>query len=167
MSETTPETTSAGAFREVRGAFPNSDAMQDAVGRLSVSGFDRADMTLPTETELSAADTDVDAQQLRTLHASTAGTAAALAAAGVTVATGGAAGPAVAAALAAGGVIGGGAYAAEKSSNNSEQESRDERALDGDLILAVRTPTAAKQAQAADILRAAGANQVLMFNQEI
>jgi hypothetical protein len=42
------ETTSSSGFREVRGVFTRLDAMQDAVGRLSVSGFDRADLTLPT-----------------------------------------------------------------------------------------------------------------------
>ncbi len=158
------ETTSSGGFREVRGTFTHPDAMQDAVGRLSVSGFDRADLTLPTDTDQPAVDTEQDAQQMRTLAASTAASVTALAAAGVTVATGGAAAPAAAAAVAAGGVAGGATYAAEASANDAEQESRTERAREGNLVLAVRTPTAQKQAQAADILRAAGAEHVETFN---
>jgi hypothetical protein len=158
------ETTSSSGFREVRGTFLHPDAMQDAVDRLSVNGFDRADLTLPTKTELPPADTDQDAQQMRTLGASTAATVAALAAAGVTVATGGAAAPAAAAAVAAGGLAGGATYAAQDSANDAEQESREERAREGRLVLAVRTPTAEKQAHAADILRAAGAEHVETFN---
>jgi hypothetical protein len=138
--------------------------MQDAVGRLEVSGFDRADLTLPTETDLPAPDTEQDAQQMRTLGASTAATVAALAAAGVTVATGGLAAPAAAAAIAAGGVAGGATYAAQDSANNAEQESQTERAREGDLVLAVRTTTPQKQAQAAEILRRAGAEHVETFN---
>lgn len=158
------ETTSTGGFREVQGTFTDPDAMQDAVGRLSVSGFDRADLTLPTERDLPAANTEQDAQQMRVLGASTAAAVGALAAAGVTVATGGAAAPAAAAAIVAGGAAGGATYAAQDSANNAEQESRTERAREGNLVLAVRTPTAQKQAQAADILRAAGAEHVETLN---
>ncbi|HEX2940796.1 MAG TPA: hypothetical protein VHO91_07090, partial [Rhodopila sp.] len=93
-------------LREVRATFANSEQLNDAVGRLGVSGFDRADISLPStmadaalDERSQAASTDVDAQQMRTLGASTAATVAALAAAGVTVATGGAAAPVVAAAV--------------------------------------------------------------------
>jgi hypothetical protein len=85
----------------VRAIFASPDQMQDAVSTLSVSGFDRADLSLPsrgliegTETPESAskpAATLDDARQARTLGVSTAASAAALAAAGITVATGGAA----------------------------------------------------------------------------
>ncbi|HVY17524.1 MAG TPA: hypothetical protein VHB27_20045 [Rhodopila sp.] len=158
-----PKTAPAHGFREVRGAFARSEDMQDAVRRLSVSGFDRADMTLPTDTALPPADTDLDAQQLRTLRSSTAATAAALAAAGITVATGGAAAPAAVAAVAAGGAAGGAAYAAQEFAEAKEQASRDDRAEHGRLVLAVRTPTAAQQTKASDILRAAGATEVETF----
>ncbi|HEY8289052.1 MAG TPA: hypothetical protein VIG49_07280 [Acetobacteraceae bacterium] len=158
------ETTSSAGFREVRGTFPRSDAMQDAVERLSLAGFDRADMTLPTNEDLPAADTESDARQLRTLGSSTAASVAALAAAGVTVATGGAAAPAVVAAVLAGGAAGGAVYKAQDAANDSEQHSRTERAREGHLVLAVRTPTEAKQAQAADILSAAGAENIERLN---
>ena len=57
-------------LREVRGTFPTSEQMQDAVGKLNLSGFDRADISLPAtgpEAPLSEraapASTDQDAQQ--------------------------------------------------------------------------------------------------------
>lgn len=154
-------------LREVRGTFANSDQMQDAVGRLGMSGFDRADISMPSALpganladRSEPASTSEDAQQLRTLESSTAAAVAALAAAGATVATGGAAAPAIAAAVLAGGAAGGATYAARESSNTSEQQKRDERAAHGNLILAVRTPTEAKREQAEQILRAAGATAV-------
>jgi hypothetical protein len=92
-------------LREVRATFANPDQMQNAVSKLSMSGFDRAEMSLPTENVASGqggslgeaskpASTEEDARQARILGSSTAGSAAALAAAGITIATGGAAAPA-------------------------------------------------------------------------
>lgn len=154
----------------IRATFARADQMQDAVGRLSLSGFDRADLDLPspasiegTETPESGskpASTPADARQTRTLGASTAAAAAAIAAAGVTVATGGAALPAVAAAALAGGAVGGGVFAVTDAANSTEQADRDERAVHGDLVLAVRTPTEAKRSKADAILRAAGATRI-------
>src|SRR6202012_4460795 len=132
---------------EVRATFANSDQMQDAISRLSLSGFDRADLSLPSpglvhgtetpEAGTKPAATDADARQARTLGASTAAAAAALAAAGLTVATGGAAGapavPAVAAAVVAGGAAGGSIFAAHDLADNIEQDDRDTRAAQGDL----------------------------------
>ncbi|WP_428540761.1 hypothetical protein [Rhodopila sp.] len=161
---------SAGALRELRATFASPDQMQDAVSKLSMSGFDRADLSLPspglldgTETPESgtkAASTGSDAQQARTLGASLAGTAAALAAAGVTVATGGAAAPAVAAAVVAGGAAGGSVFAVHGAANKKEQAERDTKAASGDLVLAVRAATDAKRAEAEAILRAAGATGI-------
>jgi hypothetical protein len=154
----------------IRGTFPGADVMQDAIERLMVSGFDRADLSLPNSPSLSAdaapdsgarsADTEEDARQARTLHTSGAAAAAALAAAGITIGTGGAAAPAVAAAVAAGAAAGGATYAASTAANDTEQEHRDVDAAQGALILAVRVPTAAKQSQAEAILRAAGATRL-------
>ncbi len=160
----------AGDVRELRATFASPDQMQNAVSKLSVSGFDRADLSVPTqppgsenstlETGSQPASTQEDAQQLRTLGASTAATVAALAAAGVTVASGGAAIPVIAAAAAAGGVAGGGVFAIHGAANNAEQHSRDERAAAGTLMLTVRTQTAAKRTEAEAILQAAGATQI-------
>jgi hypothetical protein len=158
------------APRELRATFAGADQMQDAVAKLCLSGFDRADLSLPSpasvegletpESGSKPASTEADARQARTLGASLAASAAALAAAGVTVATGGAAVPAVAAAAAAGGAAGGSVFAIHGAADNAEQQDRDRRAADGNLILAVRVTTAAKQADAEAILRAAGATGI-------
>jgi len=160
--------------RQVRASFASADRMQDAVGKLSISGFDRANISRPSAgpadsslaVESQPAFTEADARQSRTLGASIAGAAGALAAAGVTVATGGAAAPAVAAAVVAGGAAGGATFAVHGASNQVEQDERDARAADGDLILTVVTPDSAKQAQAEAILREAGATKIETINQE-
>ena len=167
MSDSTSGTSAA---KEIRATFKSADMMQDAVSRLSTSGFDRADLSLPspglvagTETPEAGSkpvDTESDARQGRTLGASTAAAAAALAAAGVTIATGGAAAPAVAAAVAAGGAAGGSIFAATGAANKSEQTDRDTRARSGDLVLAVRAATEAKRSKAEAVLREAGATSV-------
>jgi hypothetical protein len=161
---------SAAAPWSVRATFAHPDQMQDAVSKLSLSGFDRADLSLPshgviegTETPEAGskpASTEADSRQARTLGASTAAAAAAMAAAGVTIATGGAALPAVAAAVAAGGAAGGGVFAVTDAAKSAEQSDRDDRAEHGELVLAVRTPTEAKRSEADAILRAAGATHI-------
>jgi len=163
-------------LREVRATFASADQMQDAVSRLSVSGFDRADLSLPSpgliqgtetpEAGTKPAATEADARQARTLGASTAAAAAALAAAGVTVATGGAAIPAVAAAVVAGAAAGGSGFAVHGAAGRTEQQDRDRRAATGDLVLAVRATTDAKQSEAAAILLASGATAIETVNQE-
>ena len=159
-----------GTMRQMRATFDSADQMQEAVSKLSVSGFDRADLSLPSpalvegtetaEAGTKPASTESDAQQARTLGASMAATAAALAAAGVTVATGGAAAPAIAAAVVAGGAAGGGVFAIHGASDKTEQTDRDTRAASGNLVLAVRAATEAKRAEAEAILRAAGATKI-------
>src|SRR4051812_14596249 len=98
------EPRATGRTSEIRAAFDDSSHMQNAVSKLTMNGFDRAELTLPARGHSldeagSSADkpvaTEEDARQARTLGASTAASAAALAAAGIIVATGGAAAPAV------------------------------------------------------------------------
>lgn len=154
----------------LRGTFPGADVMQDAIERLMVSGFDRADLSLPNGASPSvdrapdsgarSADTEEDARQARTLHTSGAAAIAALAAAGITIGAGGAAAPAVAAAVAAGAAAGGAMFAASTAANNAEQEHRDVAAAQGALILSVRVPAPAKQPRAEAIMRAAGATRI-------
>jgi hypothetical protein len=156
-----------GELREVRGIFSSPEQMQRAIQRLSASGFDRADFSVPEagapvtrstpESGAMPADTEDDARQARTLHTSTAAAAAALPGAGVTVATGGAALPAVAAAIAAGVAAGGATYAVSSAANDQEQAELEGRAASGRLILSVRTPTEAKRSAAESILRGSGA----------
>jgi len=157
-------------LREVRATFASPDQMQDAVSKLSMSGFDRADLSLPSpglvegtetpEAGTKPASTESDARQARTLGASTVGAAAALAAAGITVATGGAAAPAVAAAIIAGGAAGGSVFAVHGVADKMEQTDRDNRAASGELVLAVRATTEAKRSEAETILRAAGGTNI-------
>jgi hypothetical protein len=157
-------------LREVRGTFSDPQHMQEAASELAMSGFDRADMTLPArghtldEAASSGAakpvDSEEDARQARTLSSSTVGAAVGLAAAGITVATGGAAAPAVAAAVLAGGAAGGLTAAAVGAGANTEQHEREAQAEHGTLTLAVRTKTDADVAAATKILRAHGADNV-------
>lgn len=159
------------ALRLARATFASPDQMQDAVSKLAMSGFDRADMSLPTENVASGhggslaeaskpASTEEDARQARILGASTAGSAAALAAAGITIATGGAAAPAVAAAVLAGGAVGGATFAVHEAADKNEQHTREAQAAAGDLVLTVHAKTPEKQQEAASILRDAGATNV-------
>ena len=161
-----------GALHEVRGHFANSEQMQDAIQRLLVAGFDRADLSVPEqappverstpESGALPADTEDDARQARTLHTSTAAAMGALAAAGVTVATGGAAAPAVVAAVAAGAVAGGATFAVSSVANQQEQTELDVRASLGRLVLAVRAQDEAHGSEAHGILLDAGATDVEM-----
>jgi hypothetical protein len=160
-------------LRQIQATFAHSDQMQAAVDKLSMSGFDRADLSLPspalvegTETPEAGskpASTEPDARQARTLGASTAAAAAALAAAGITAATGGAAAPVAAAAALAGAAAGGSVFAANTVADRGEQADRDNRAAEGKLVLAVRVTTPEKSAEADAILRAAGATDIEMI----
>jgi hypothetical protein len=144
--------------------------MQDATGKLEMAGFDRADLSLPEphpplarstpESGAEPVDTDVDAQQARTMHASTAASIAAVAAAGLTIGTGGAAAPAIGAALGAAGAFGAGTYFISRSASSREQRQRDERAEAGELILSVHTKSAEKRGEAERILHDSGALDV-------
>ncbi|HUN41388.1 MAG TPA: hypothetical protein VMU81_13940 [Acetobacteraceae bacterium] len=162
-----------GGVHEVRGVFSSTEHMQTAIQRLSVSGFDRADLAVPEsaapaerstpESGALPADTDDDARQARTMHTSTAASIAALAGAGVTVATGGAAAAAAAVAVAAGAAVGGATYAVSSAANDQEQAELDTRAALGKLMLSVRVPNEAKRSEAERILRAAGATDIKIF----
>ena len=155
---------------EVQGVFPSDAAMQKAIGELTLAGFDRAALSLPTgathglgatPTE-GAADpmTDTDVRQARTMGTSMAGTIGAFAAAGATIATGGAAGVAIAAAAA----IGAGSALAVNAAGNAvdaaQTDGRNEAASAGRLVLAVHAPDAVLREKAATILQAAGATEV-------
>lgn len=160
-----------GALHEVRATFRDPDAMQAAVTKLELAGFDRADLSLPEvlppaeratpEAGAKPVDTEEDARQARTLHTSGAAAAVGIAAAGIVIATGGAAAPAVAAAVLGGGAAGGVAYALSSAFNEGEQMDREAKAATGSLVLSVRTPTAEKRAEAETILLEAGGIAVI------
>jgi hypothetical protein len=159
-----------GALHEVRARFGDPAAMQAAVAQLEMSGFDRADLSLPeasprpeVDTPESGArpvDTEEDARQARTLRTSGAASLAGMAAAGVVIASGGAAAPAVAAAVAGAGLAGGLAYGFSSAASQDEQAEREQQAASGSLILSVRAPSAEKRAEAEAILRKAGGTEV-------
>ena len=160
----------AEGVEEVQGIFPSDAAMQDAISKLTLAGFDRADFSLPithpdagqATPELGAATpmTDVDVRQARTMGTSMAASIGAIAAAGATIATGGAAAAVIAAAAAVGA---GSAYAANAvgtSAKESQEGERDLAAQAGELVLAVHAATPAKRADAERIMRESGATKV-------
>lgn len=155
---------------EVQGIFPSDAALQEALSKLTMAGFDRADFSLPEtrpapghatpEGAAANPDTDVDNRQMRTMHASMAGSAAAMAAAGIVIATGGAAAPAVAAAAAAGAAGGLGANAASTAADRAQHDEREQAARDGRLVLSVHAADPARRQQAEALMREAGATRV-------
>ena len=173
MSEQTsgkPGPSVTGAVQEVQGVFPSDAAMQGAVAKLTLAGFDHAELSLPATNppagkatpDLGAGDvlTDTDIRQTRTMGTSMAGTAGAFAAAGATIATGGAAALAVAAAAAIGA---GSALAANAVGNAADKAAHDERnaaAAAGELVLAVHAATPERQANATRIMQESGATKV-------
>ena len=165
----TPGPPIAETVEEVRGFFPSDGALQDAISRLVMAGFDRTDISLPVPVppgeatpDQGAAEphTEDDDRQMRTLHASLAGSAAALLAAGVVIGTGGAAAPAVAAAAAAGLAAGGVAHTVSRGANEAQHEERNAAAARGDLVLSVRVADTAKRSEAEAAMRAAGATRI-------
>jgi hypothetical protein len=173
MSEQTsskPGPTLNESVEEVQGIFPSDAAMQDAIAKLTLAGFDRADFSLPTTRPAAseatpnqgAADpmTDVDMRQARTMGTSIAATVGALAAAGATIATGGAAGAVIAVAAAVGAGSGYAASTIGTAAKDSQEADRNAAARAGELVLAVHAATAEKQASASHIMQASGASTV-------
>lgn len=160
---------------ELQGFFPDNASLQDALDRLEAAGFSRGDLSPPEEHpnfgEKPAGDpgvtkaSDTDKAQLRTLGTGMAGYAAAAAVAGATIATGGAAVVAVAAAA----VVGVGSAAAAggvgRAADQKADEQRDDLALEGRLVLGVRTSTVDEATIATDIMTGAGAVRVRPIDQ--
>jgi hypothetical protein len=166
MPENVTHSEAAPLPHQVTAHFSNPDRLQEAVSKLSMAGFDRADLAIPSsggatpESSARPADTDEDARQARTMHTSTGASIAAMAAAGITIATGGAAAPAIAAAVAAGGLAGGGIFAISSAANSGEQKTREQEAANGALMLSVHAPTPQRLDEAEAILRAAGGTEL-------
>ncbi|MBN9563262.1 MAG: hypothetical protein J0H14_21445 [Alphaproteobacteria bacterium] len=158
------------AVQEVRGAFPSDAAIQDAISRLSMAGFDRAEISLPDadptpthatpEQSAENPETEDDSRQSRTLHTSMAASVGALAAAGAVVATGGAALPAVAAAVVGAVGLGAAAEGVSKASDKMQHDLREEAAARGELLLSVHLRDPARQAVAEQAMREAGASRI-------
>jgi len=158
---------------EVQGVFGSDAALQDAMARLTVSGFDRADLSLPLahpsrgeatpESGATNPTTSDDQAQARTLHASGAAAVGAMAAVAATLATGGAALAAGAAAVAVGAAAGGIAHGLTRADDNAQHEDREQAAAAGQLVLSARITSATKQAAAEAAMRAAGALRVALI----
>lgn len=172
VDDTAPaaQTSLGSSIREIQAVFDDQARLDDAIDRLRLAGFDRAELGLPAPTlhpsdatpEGSAAnpDTPVDRQQVRTLAGSAAGITAAMIGAGVTIGTGGAAALAAGVAVAAGALAGGATHAATAAGTEVETATRAARANAGTLVLAVTVRDSSQEQLAADTLRAAGAVRV-------
>ncbi|MBV9735520.1 MAG: hypothetical protein JO209_06385 [Acidisphaera sp.] len=158
------------SVREVQGIFPSDASLQDAIARLTLLGFDRADLSLPAASphpaeatpELGAEDphTEVDDRQMRTMGTSMAGAAGAMAAAGLTIATGGAAAVAIGAAAAIGAGAAALAHTASRAADQVQHDDREAAAGRGELVLSVLLRDPAKQGPAEEAMRQAGATRV-------
>lgn len=155
--------------QEVQGYFPNDAALQDALGRLTLAGYDRADFSLPEEQPERQAmpdsgaenpTDDIDKAQVRTMSTGMMGFAGAAAAAGVTIATGGAAALAAGVAAAAAAGAGAATSAVSHAADQAAVDERNRRGAAGTLILAVRTRTPEAVQQVSALLREAGAGRV-------
>ena len=174
--ETNPGPTLNPAIQEVQGVFPSEATLEAAIAQLTLAGFDRAALSLPTthptpgtatpEMGASTPVTDTDVRQTRTMGTSMAGTIGAFAAAGAVIATGGAAAVAGVAAAAIGAGAALTANAAGNVADAVQTENRAEAAAAGTLVLSVATPTPAQQTSAEQIMRAAGATKVAAITRE-
>ena len=175
--ENQPESpTLPASVQEVQGVFPSGAALQDAIGRLTRAGFDRAALSLPAPnptadeaTPTQGADdptTEDDIRQTRTMQTSMAATAAAFIGAGVTVATGGAALLAGAAAAGLGLAAGGAVSAAHVAANNAYTEKRDEAAAAGELVLSATAHDPDAVMKATMAMQQAGATRVATVTRE-
>ena len=150
--------------QEVQGRFPHDAALQDALSRLTLAGFDRAEFSLPDEAALGALNTpnesanaatdDIDKTQLRTMGTSMAGYAGAAAVAGATIATGGAGGIAALAAAAIGVGTAAAANATGQMIDKADVDERNRRGAAGTLVLAVRIHSPEQADQVARLMRA-------------
>lgn len=163
------------SVQEVQAAFPNDAALEDAMGRLGLAGYDRSDFSLPHDREggggtpNNSADNptdETDKRQLQTMGTSMAAFAGAAALAGATIATGGAAGVAAAGAAAVGAGVGAAAAAGGAAVDRAGVKDRDKKGAEGRLILAVRTRDENQVRQVTEIVQAAGATKVTPVTRE-
>jgi hypothetical protein len=146
--------------------FASSQLLDDAIKKLETAGFDRDSLGLPDiqpdichatpEAGSQAADTDVEAQQSRLMHASTGGAVGAMLGATAVAATGGVAAAVAGAAIGVGAAVGGLAHLMSGALSHSGQQDRERRAAEGRLVLGVRALTPDKHERAVEILRESG-----------
>jgi hypothetical protein len=157
---------------EVVAVFPDTAALEDAISRLTLTGFDRADLSLPVaepsvdqatpETSATPVYTDTDRRQARTLGTSMAAAAAAMGAAGLTVATGGGALAGIAAAAIGGGAAAAATNAIGPGTEGIAQANGEMAGEGGELRLSVRVACSERRAAAESAMRAAGGQQIIV-----
>ncbi len=158
------------AVEEVQAIFRSQDQLEAAMNRLNADGFDRADFSLPNTNpatheatpNLGAENptTQEDRTQLRTMGASMAAASAAIVGAGVVIATGGLLAPAVAVAAGAGLAAGGVVEGAHHASDAVQRDGRDEKAIAGELVLAIRLKDPGRLPQVETVLGECGAIRI-------
>ena len=163
----------AHSVQEVQGHFPDDAALEEALGRLTIAGYDRADFSLPDEREAimqtpnetaeNPTDT-IDQAQLRTMGTGMAGFAGAAAVGGAIIATGGAAAVAAAAAAVAGAGSAGLAGAAGLAVDRNEHDKHDKRGAEGTLILAVRATSPEEAEEITSLMQQSGGTDVRSIN---
>ena len=167
MSDSNGNPALSQTVQEVQGHFASDAAMQDALGRLTLAGYDRADFSLPDDREVvqtpnEGADApidDIDKAQGRTMGTSMAGFAGAVAVAGATLATGGAAAVAAVAAAAVGAGAGLAANAAGQAVDKAGVDERDRKGAEGRLVLAVRARDPGQAEEIVALMKQAGATE--------
>jgi hypothetical protein len=157
---------------EVVAVFSDDAMLEDAVNRLTLAGFDRAELSLPVanptaeentpETGATPLNTGTDRQQARILGTSVAASAVAMAAVGITIATGGAAIAGLAAAAIAGGATAVVTNAIGQGMEGITQADREMAGQAGDLSLSVRVTSPARTVAAEAALYAAGGQQIIV-----
>jgi hypothetical protein len=146
--------------------FRRCEALDQALHQLEVSGFGREDLALPDldapperstpEAGTKPADDDVESQQSRLVHSAVGGSFAAMMAATAVAATGGVAAAVAGAALGVGAAVAGVAHLMSRALDHSERQSRERKAAEGRLFLAVRTVSPERRERAIEVLRQAG-----------
>jgi hypothetical protein len=156
-------------LREVDGVFASDSALQDAIGRLELAGFDRADLSLPhaaraaepdtPEQGAENPDTEEDASQVRTLVTSLSGAVAAMATS-LGVAAGDALVVPALAALAAGLGVTAVVEAVTRRGARAQHAHRESAASHGQLVLAVHLADPGRLGAAEQAMRDAGGTHV-------
>ena len=172
-TEQNNDSTLAHSVQEVQGHFPDNATLEDALGRLTIAGYDRADFSLPDEqeavmptpNETAENPTDnIDQAQLRTMGTGMAGFAGAAAAGGAIIATGGAAAVAAAAAALAGAGSAGIAGATGVAVDRNETAKHDKRGAEGTLILAVRATSPEEVEEITFLMQQSGGTDMRSIN---
>ncbi|GAN77405.1 hypothetical protein [Acidisphaera rubrifaciens] len=162
MADQTTSPPLAASVLELQGVFPSETALRDAVARLSLAGFDRAELSVPSGVagmDAAPPQTEVDQRQARTLGTSMAASSGAMVGAGLAAAAGIAVAPIAAAAVVGGLAAGAIAGAAASGAKSAEDASEQQRAAAGQLILTVRLRDRAQQGEVERAFKEAGATR--------